>query len=183
MMLKYSTTTLNTVLLYSTNIKVLCPMFGIHKYVVICNKKNVAMQLCFFFYFSLHGLTEFSQLICRRSALPSPVLELSGNHTSLPGYLPSLINLKMVQEDMFAIHIAGKPLIGPPQSLRSHFAFKDATHHTKEKYGLCVCVCVCVCLTVCVCLSVSVCLYVWYVMLYMYVCWIMKIHVDFCKCL
>ena len=84
---------------------------------------------------------------------------------------------------MFAIHIAGKPLIGPPQSLRSHFAFKDATHHTKEKYGLCVCVCVC--LTVCVCLSVSVCLYVWYVMLYMYmyVCWIMKIHVDFCKCL
>ena len=39
---------------------------------------------------------------------------------------------------MFAIHIAGKPLIGPPQSLRSHFAFKDATHHTKEKYGLCL---------------------------------------------
>ena len=92
---------------------------------------------------------------------------------------------------MFAIHIAGKPLIGPPQSLRSHFAFKDATHHTKEKYGLCVCVCLCVCVSVSVCLSVclcvclsvclSVCMYVWYVVLC--VCWIMQIHVDFCKCM
>ncbi len=92
--------------------------------------------LLFFFLLisSLHGLSDFNQLICKRSALPAPGLELSGSHTSLPGYLPSLINLKALQEDVFAIQLAGKPLIGPPQSLRTRFYFRDAKHLAKEKY-------------------------------------------------
>ena len=87
----------------------------------------------FFCFCSLHGLTVFNLLINSRSALPSPLYDVTGCHTSLPCWLPSLINLQLLQEDVFSAHVAGKPLIGPPQSLRIHFAFRDAHHHAKDK--------------------------------------------------
>lgn len=93
----------------------------------------VCVLVMFLSHCSLHGLSELELLISSCSSLPSPLYGLAGSHTSLPGWKPVLINLQQLQEDVFAKYVAGKPLIGPPQSLRTNFAFRDA-RHTKEKY-------------------------------------------------
>jgi hypothetical protein len=80
---------------------------------------------------SLHGMTPFALLINSRSSLPSPLYEVIGSHTCLPSWSPSLINLQQLQEDVFSTHVTGKPLIGPPQTLRINFSFRDG-HHVKE---------------------------------------------------
>ena len=83
--------------------------------------------------FSLHGLTEFDQLIRSRTYLPSALPLLRSVHTNLPCCESGLVDLHQLQEDVFIAHVVGKPLIEPPLSVRINFNFRDDGPHSNEK--------------------------------------------------
>lgn len=84
--------------------------------------------------FSLHGLTEFEQLIRSRTSFPSAVRLERACHTNLPACESGLVDLQQLQEDVFTAHVVGKPLIEPPISVRINFPFRDDGPHSKEKF-------------------------------------------------
>ena len=83
--------------------------------------------------FSLHGLTEFDQLLRSRTYLPPALCQDRRFHTNLPCYEFGLVDLHRLQEDVFITHVVGKPLIEPPLSVRINFNFRDDGPHSNEK--------------------------------------------------
>ena len=84
-------------------------------------------------FFSLHGLTEFDQLIRSHTYLPPAMCPDKSAHTNLPCCESGLVDLHQLQEDVFIAHVVGKPLIEPPLSVRINFNFRDEGPHSNEK--------------------------------------------------